>query len=119
MRARVRHKRVGRAEQQLEQDDADGPQVVRGGARGERCALLQRDLGREENMLNSFSDFRLGEHRFTNLEMECSALFALSKSLGHKAAAICLGLANRRKKEFSSNYEARIRTLIEYVLERI
>lgn len=73
----------------------------------------------EEKMLNSFSDFRLGEHRFTNLEMECSALFALSKSLGHKAAAICLGLANRRKKEFSSNYEARIRTLIEYVLDCI
>lgn len=73
----------------------------------------------EDRMLDSLSAFQYSEARFTNLEMECSALFALSQSLGHKAAAICLGLANRRKKEFTSNYEVKIRELIEYVLERI
>lgn len=85
---------------------------------GPQGRMLRLPLA-EERMLDSMSAFRYNNQRFTNLEMECSALFALSKSLGHKAAAICLGLANRRKKEFSSNYETRIRTLIEYVLERI
>lgn len=73
----------------------------------------------EPAMLDSFSDFKHDEIRFSNLEMECSALFALSTALGHEATAICLGLANRRKKEFTTNYETKITELIEYVLDRI
>ncbi|MEX1191647.1 MAG: nucleoside phosphorylase [Brumimicrobium sp.] len=71
------------------------------------------------DMLESFHDFKHEEYRFSNLEMECSALFALSKSMGHEATAICLGLANRRKKEFTENYDTKILELIEYVLDRI
>lgn len=72
-----------------------------------------------DDMVDSFSEFEWNNYRFANLEMECSALFALSESLGHSAAAICLGLANRKRKEFTKNYDTRIRELIEYVLERI
>jgi uridine phosphorylase len=43
-------------------------------------------------------DFQFGKERIVNFEMESSALFALSKSLGHKATTICLGIANRPKK---------------------
>lgn len=71
------------------------------------------------DMLDSLHDFTHPDCRFANLEMECSALFALSTALGHQATAICLGLANRRKKEFTKNYESRITALIKYVLERI
>ena len=71
------------------------------------------------DMLDSFHDFKFKDFRFSNLEMECSALFALSSSLGHEATAICLGLANRRKKEFTENYSTKILELIEYVLEKI
>lgn len=71
------------------------------------------------DMLNSFHDFEFKSYRFSNLEMECSALFALSTALGHDATAICLGLANRRKKEFTKNYSTKILELIEYVLEKI
>ncbi|HZH85804.1 MAG TPA: nucleoside phosphorylase [Brumimicrobium sp.] len=73
----------------------------------------------EEGMLDSFSDFKHSEVRFANLEMECSALFSLSTALGHHSTAICLGLANRRKKEFTSNYETKIIELIKYVLDKI
>ncbi len=73
----------------------------------------------ETGMLDSFSDFKHEEVRFANLEMECSALFSLSSALGHESTAICLGLANRRKKEFTTNYETKITELIEYVLDRI
>ncbi|MDX1653182.1 MAG: nucleoside phosphorylase [Brumimicrobium sp.] len=71
------------------------------------------------DMLDSFHNFSSENVRFSNLEMECSALFALSKALGHEATAICLGLANRRKKEFTKNYDTKIVELIEYVLEKI
>jgi uridine phosphorylase len=71
------------------------------------------------NMLDSLHDFSHPDCRVVNLEMECSALFALSTALGHHATAICLGLANRRKKEFTENYEPKIIELIAYVLERI
>ena len=71
------------------------------------------------DMLDSFHDFTHPDCRFSNLEMECSALFALSTALGHQATAICLGLANRRKKEFTKNYETKILELISYVLDRI
>jgi uridine phosphorylase len=73
----------------------------------------------ENEMLDSFSDFKHNEVRIANLEMECSALFALSTALGHHATAICLGLANRRKKEFTTNYETKIIELIKYVLDKI
>lgn len=73
----------------------------------------------ETEMLDSFSDFKHEEIRFANLEMECSALFALGSALGHETTAICLGLANRRKKEFTTNYETKITELIEYVLDKI
>lgn len=72
----------------------------------------------EPNMIDSFSDFSYKHHRFINLEMETSTLFALSSALGHHATGICLGLANRRKKKFTSNYNTKIVELIKYVLDR-
>lgn len=54
-----------------------------------------------------------------NFEMETSALFALGKALGHDCLTICLGIANRSRKEFSSDYQPHMKRLIEYVLNRI
>ena len=105
--------------QRLDSDAVQkGITATSSGFYGPQGRMLRLPLA-ERRMLDSFSSFRHDGNRFTNLEMECSALFALSTSLGHKAAAICLGLANRRKKEFTANYEVKIRELIEYVLERI
>lgn len=56
--------------------------------------------------------------KVTNFEMESSALFALSRGLGHKASTICLGIANRPKNEFSRGYKEDMMKLIEYVLDR-
>lgn len=72
------------------------------------------------NELNEqLTSFRHGDLRFTNFEMESSALFALGKALGHECATICLGIANRPNKEFSKDYSAHMMELIEYVLDRI
>lgn len=65
------------------------------------------------------TSFRSGDHRIVNFEMESSALFALGSALGHNTATICLGIANRPNKEFSSGYKDDMNELITYVLDRI
>jgi len=63
--------------------------------------------------------FRFKAHRIANFEMESSALFALSKALGHKATTICLALANRPNGDFMSEYNEEMKELIKYVLNEI
>jgi len=63
--------------------------------------------------------FEFSGKKIANLEMECSALFGLSKILGHKALTCCVGIANRVTGEFSGNYHPAMNKLIETVLERI
>ena len=63
--------------------------------------------------------FKYYDHRFVNFEMESSALFALGTALGHSCATICLGIANRPAKQFSSDYSSHMKELIQHVLERL
>lgn len=63
--------------------------------------------------------FKHNEHRFVNFEMESSALFALGTALGHSCATICLGIANRPAKEFSSDYSEHMKNLIQHALEKL
>ena len=74
---------------------------------------------RTSELNDRLSSFRHHEHRITNFEMESSALFSLGKSLGHNCATICLGIANRPNKEFSSGYKDAMLELIRYVLDRV
>ena len=68
---------------------------------------------------DKLATFQHETHRITNFEMESSALFALGKALGHECGTICLGIANRPNKEFSSGYQTAMKDLIRYVLERV
>lgn len=82
--------------------------------------------GRQLRLKNQVADlqlklgsFRHQELKVTNFEMESSALFALGRSLGHKCATICLGVANRPNMQFSKGYKAEMEEMIQYVLNRI
>ena len=55
----------------------------------------------------------------TNFEMETSAIYGLSKLLGHKAVTINNVIANRRRGEFSADHHQSEKNMIEWVLERI
>jgi uridine phosphorylase len=57
--------------------------------------------------------------RATNLEMETSAIYALSDALGHEAVTCCLVLANRYSNEFMPDYKDKMRELIQIVLDKI
>ena len=55
----------------------------------------------------------------TNFEMETSAIYGLSKLLGHKAITVNCIIANRRRGEFSSDHHKSEAMMIEWVLERL
>jgi uridine phosphorylase len=61
----------------------------------------------------------LNDLGITNFEMETSAIYALSKLLGHKAITVNNVIANRRRGEFSADHHASEKNLIDWVLERI
>ena len=74
----------------------------------------------KETQLNEkLRDFSYNNYRITNFEMETSALYGLSKALGHHACTICVIIANRFSKEFSKNYHLSVKKLIEQTLQEL
>lgn len=71
-----------------------------------------------DNQNELFSNFFHQGSRIVNYEMESSALFGLSKLLGHEAGTICLVVANRTANSFSKNYPKAMKKTVEAVLER-
>lgn len=69
------------------------------------------------NLVNRLTDFRFGQHRITNFEMETSAIYGLGKLLGHNCLAVNAIVANRVKKEFSKDGKAAVENLIVKFIE--
>ncbi len=69
------------------------------------------------NFVNRLTDFRFGQHRITNFEMETSAIYGLGKLLGHNCLAVNAIVANRVKKEFSKDGFATVEKLIQKFLQ--
>ncbi len=63
--------------------------------------------------------FRYKGHAITNFEMESSAVAGLSRLMGHRAATVCVVIANRKTRKASTDYKNSVSTLIEKVLQRI
>jgi len=72
---------------------------------------------RNPGLVNSLTDFRFGQHRITNFEMETSAIYGLGKLLGHNCLAINAIVANRVKQEFSKDGKAAVERLIVRFME--
>lgn len=68
---------------------------------------------------SKIESFEIKGQRITNYEMESSAIFGLSKLMGHNAITICAIIANRLKGEYSKDYKPVIKNLIKTVLERL
>ena len=83
-----------------------------------QCRILRLPLG-----MPDFAHQLIGVQAkglsFTNMEMETSALYALSRLLGHCALSISVVIANRPQKTFSKDHRPAMEKLIETVLERI
>lgn len=70
--------------------------------------------------LNHLMDsFNFKGHRVTNLEMETSAIYGLAAQLGHQACSINAIIANRANGTFSEDYQATVKKLIQYTLDKL
>jgi len=83
---------------------------------GPQGRILRLGVSNPE-LINRLTQFRFGHHRITNFEMETSAIYGLSKLLGHNCLSLNAVIANRVRKEFSRNGKAAVENLIVKVLE--
>lgn len=95
-----------------------GLTATAGGFYGPQGRVLRLTI--QDTELNSKMDnFEYQGVRITNLEMETSAIYGLSKLLGHEAISLNAIIANRVLGTFSKNSNEVIENLITYTLNKI
>ncbi|MEO5968024.1 MAG: nucleoside phosphorylase [Ferruginibacter sp.] len=67
-------------------------------------------------LIDQLTTFNFGEYRISNFEMETSALYGMSKVLGHQCLSLSAIVANRISKEFSKDGQAAVENLIKKAL---
>lgn len=85
------------------------------GPQGRVLCLGLSDCRMNKNM----ESFSFEGQRICNFEMESSALYGLSRMLGHQALTICAIIANRVTEKFSSDYKPFMDKLIQTTLDRL
>jgi uridine phosphorylase len=80
---------------------------------------MLRTAIRERELISKLASFRYGELKITNLEMETSGIYGLSRLMGHQAVSMNCILANRITGEFSKNPEKAMAELIRYTLSKL
>ncbi len=78
---------------------------------GPQGRVLRLGLTHSE-LIDRLTQFRFGNHRITNFEMETSGIYGLGKLLGHQCLSLNAMVANRVQKTFSKDGAAVIEKLI-------
>lgn len=78
-----------------------------------------RAVAKYPDLIGQLNNFRQGDLRITNLEMETAGIYALASVLGHHALSINAILASRVKFAFSNNPQEVVDQAIQHVLERL
>lgn len=95
-----------------------GMTATAGGFYGPQGRILRLSI-QDPDLNQKIDSFEYKGIRITNLEMETSAIYGLSKLLGHHACSINAILANRANGEFSKNPDLVVRNLIQYTLDKL
>ena len=95
-----------------------GMTATAGGFYGPQGRVLRLQI-QDPALNNKIDSFHHNGIRVTNLEMETSAIYGLSKLLGHNACSMNAIIANRALGEFSENPEKVIEELIVYTLNKL
>jgi uridine phosphorylase len=74
---------------------------------------------RRENLLKAYKEFRHGDFRITNFEMETAGYYAMGELLGHQMLSVNAIVASRANNVFSKNPAATVEKAIQIVLEAI
>lgn len=95
-----------------------GMTATAGGFYGPQGRVLRLAL-QDAELNNKMDNFNFEDIQVTNLEMETSAIYGLSKLLGHHAVSLNAIIANRATGDFSKNPSKTIEELIVYTLDKI
>ena len=95
-----------------------GITATAGGFYGPQGRVLRLPL-QDPNINKKIDSFNYNGNRITNLEMETSAIYGLSKLLGHHACSMNAILANRAIGTFSANPKQLVEKLIIYTLDKL
>lgn len=71
------------------------------------------------DLRDKIASFRFKNKKITNLEMETSAIYGMSKLLGHRAASLNAIIANRPLGEFTKDGRKTVDSLISFTLESL
>ncbi len=89
-----------------------------GGFFGPQGRVLRMALS-DPNMNKKMDSFEYKGIKMSNLEMETSAIYGLSKLLGHHACSMNAIIANRANMTFSKDPYKPVEGLIKYTLEKL
>ena len=89
-----------------------------GGFYGPQGRVLRLEL-QDDSLNHKMDSFEHNGLKVTNFEMETSAIYGLSKLLGHEACSMNAIIANRALGTFSENPQATIEKLIIYTLNKL
>ena len=95
-----------------------GTTISAPGFYGPQGRVIRLNLA-DPDINTKISAFRYGERKITNYEMECSAIYGLSKLLGHNAATVCAIIANRKAGNSNADYKPSVQALVEHVLNSL
>lgn len=89
-----------------------------GGFYGPQGRVLRLPV-QDSGLNDKIADFEYQGHRVTNFEMETSAIYGLSKLLGHSACSMNCIIANRANQTFSKDPYKAVEELIQYTLNKL
>lgn len=95
-----------------------GMTATAGGFYGPQGRVLRLPV-QDPSLNHKMDTFNFNGLRITNLEMETSAIYGLSKLLGHHAVSLNVIIANRANGDFSKNPGEAVKKLIIYTLNKI
>lgn len=95
-----------------------GITATAGGFYGPQGRVLRLDV-QDEKLNEKIQSFHFKNLRVTNLEMETSVIYGLSRLLGHKAVSMNAIIANRANLTFSKNPYMAVEKMIKYSLEKL
>ncbi len=95
-----------------------GMTATAGGFYGPQGRVLRIPI-KDSELNQKMNSFIHNNIRVTNYEMETSAIYGLSKLLGHDACSMNVIIANRSTGKFSANPRKAVEDLIIYTLDRM
>lgn len=104
--------------EQLAFDMVKGNTITSPGFYAPQGRKLRLDL-KFPKMMEDLLNFREGDFRLTNFEMETAGYYSLARLMGHEAISLNAIIANRTQNKFSKDYATVVNDLIKKVLDRI